>query len=437
MSYVISHHGSFYFQIRVPVLHQSRFGKVVRVNLQTRDPAVARAMALRLASDWLSRFQSEAILASSFAPAIDAAHFGSSDLRDADLELPPLATSSAALPDPVPCPTKQTPPAVSKPVTDRVLLDAWRRLDTERESTTVRDMHAALRDFRKVCKTPASELTRQDIAGFRDQMLKQRLARGTVSKKIGFISTLLQVGYDAGLLTHNVARGLKVPRAEVPTLVRRPFTAVELTTLFTSPIYTGALRPVAGCGEACFWIPMIALVTGARLEEICQLRFEDIVLDPEFGPLMRVTDEGEGQRVKTQGSRRTIPLHPALVRTGFLDYVEHVGEAGHEWVFPELVPDHDGRRGGNFGKWFARYLRAPKGVGIKDPRLVFHSFRHTFKTLCREAGLSEEIHDALTGHVSGTVSRKYGEMPIRPLVTAVHAIRLPVTLPSVDQRGTK
>lgn len=435
MSYIISHHGSLYFQIRVPVLHQSRFGKVVKVNLQTRDPAVARAMALRLASDWLSRFQSEAFLEAVPEPVIDIAQIGASALNDA--EPVPQSSARAASSEAVLSTLRDAAPLESKSVTDRVLLDAWRRLDTERESTTVRDMHAALRDFRKVCKTPASELTRQDIAGFRDQMLKQRLARGTVSKKIGFISTLLQVGYDAGLLTQNVARGLKVPRAEVPTLVRRPFTAAELTALFTSPIYTRSLRPVAGCGEACVWMPMIALATGARLEEIAQLRLEDIVLDPEFGPLMRVTDEGEGQRVKTEGSRRTIPLHPALVKTGFLDYVEQVGEAGHEWVFPELVPDHDGRRGGNFGKWFARYLRSADGVGISDPRVVFHSFRHTFITMCREAGLSEEIHDALTGHVSGTVSRRYGEMPIRPLVTAVHAIRLPVTLPTIGLEVSK
>ncbi len=41
---------------------------------------------------------------------------------------------------------------------------------------------------------------------------------------------------------------------------------------------------------------------------------------------------------------------------------------------------------------------------------MFHSFRHTFKRLGRNAGLTEEIHDALTGHVgSGSVGRDYGD----------------------------
>ena len=39
---------------------------------------------------------------------------------------------------------------------------------------------------------------------------------------------------------------------------------------------------------------------------------------------------------------------------------------------------------------------------------TFHSFRHTFKRGCREAGISEEIHHALTGHSGGGVGRAYG-----------------------------
>ncbi|WP_424217951.1 DUF6538 domain-containing protein [Thauera humireducens] len=56
MSYVTSHHGTLWFQIRVPSRLESLHGKVVRVNLQTRDPALAKVLSLRLAGEWLSRF---------------------------------------------------------------------------------------------------------------------------------------------------------------------------------------------------------------------------------------------------------------------------------------------------------------------------------------------------------------------------------------------
>ena len=44
----------------------------------------------------------------------------------------------------------------------------------------------------------------------------------------------------------------------------------------------------------------------------------------------------------------------------------------------------------------------------EDPAKTFHSFRHTFKRACREAGLGEEIDNALTGHSGGGVGRSYG-----------------------------
>jgi integrase len=77
--------------------------------------------------------------------------------------------------------------------------------------------------------------------------------------------------------------------------------------------------------------------------------------------------------------------------------------SGDERLFPELRQDNKGVLTGNFSKWFGRYLR--ESVGIKDRRKTFHSFRHTFKDVCREAEVSQEVHDALTG-VSGARLRR-------------------------------
>jgi integrase len=81
-----------------------------------------------------------------------------------------------------------------------------------------------------------------------------------------------------------------------------------------------------------------------------------------------------------------------------------------------------------WSKWFGRYLR--KKCGITDSTKVFHSFRHTFKRMTLDAGLSEKLHDALTGHASnGSVGRTYGRgMSLKPLVRAIDKVRSPVEL---------
>ncbi|MCC4118555.1 site-specific integrase [Aromatoleum toluclasticum] len=431
MSYLALHHGSYYFQIRVPAALVAQFGPIIRVNLQTADRGIARPIALRLASDWLARFSTAHETArSDFA--------GVSLIAEGGLESPPLELLGVQQrPAPVAPSAGFVTPQIIRPlharsVSDDDLLDAWKRIDRTREASTEREMQAAIRVFRQFTKVPAAELVRSDVAAFRDHLLDKKLARATVSKKIGFISTLLQVGFDAGLLSENVARGLKIPKAKVPTLVRRAFTVAELTRIFTSRVYSQGFRPIGGGGEACAWLPMIALATGARLEEIAQLRSSDIYVDGFHGPVMRITDEDPEQRLKTEGSRRTVPLHPDLIRVGLLEYVETIREISSKWLFPALEPDHDGRRGGNWGKWFQRYLRTRSGLGISDPTVVFHSFRHTFKTLCRAAMIPEDVHDALTGHVSASISRQYGEMPLAPLVAAIAAVKLPVALPRIQ-----
>jgi hypothetical protein len=58
------------------------------------------------------------------------------------------------------------------------------------------------------------------------------------------------------------------------------------------------------------------------------------------------------------------------------------------------APSGEGRqRAAAWSKWFGRHLRLTVGIAK-----VFHSLRHTFKRMCRDAGLPEEMHDALTGH---------------------------------------
>ncbi|WP_422232290.1 hypothetical protein [Methylorubrum rhodinum] len=73
-------------------------------------------------------------------------------------------------------------------------------------------------------------------------------------------------------------------------------------------------------------------------------------------------------------------------------------------LWPAFAPPIDAKTKA-WTKWFGRYL----GEHVVDHSAkTFHSFRHTFKRACREAGLSEEVHNALTGHAGGGVGRRYG-----------------------------
>jgi integrase len=111
------------------------------------------------------------------------------------------------------------------------------------------------------------------------------------------------------------------------------------------------------------------------------------------------------------------------VRLGFLAFVEKQSVAGHSRLFPELRAGKYGLVTAQWSKWWGRHARE---LGVTDKRKTFHSFRHGFKDACRRAGLSEEVHDALTGHANGSVSRGYGlGVPLTVLGEAVAKVSYP------------
>ena len=213
--------------------------------------------------------------------------------------------------------------------------------------------------------------------------------------------------------------------SKVAAEARLPYETEDLKRIFASRIYTdSSYRPTACAGEAAYWLPLLGLFTGARLEELGQARVED-VKEAEGMRFLDISDAEEGKSVKSASSRRRVPIHPELVRLGLLEYVEERRKVGEGRLFPQLRQDRFGKWTQNWSKWWGRYAR--EQAKIIDPRKVFHSFRHTFKHACRACGIPEDVHDALTGHSSGRgLGRTYGgAYPLKPLAGAMRKLRYP------------
>jgi hypothetical protein len=102
-----------------------------------------------------------------------------------------------------------------------------------------------------------------------------------------------------------------------------PFDIKELQAIFGSPVFTEGQRPEGGKEDAAFWLPILALFTGACLGELTGLRASDVVQDASVGTicLYIIADTKSGKRLKTKQSARAIPVHPQLIKLGFLKFV--------------------------------------------------------------------------------------------------------------------
>lgn len=207
------------------------------------------------------------------------------------------------------------------------------------------------------------------------------------------------------LIDQNPAAGvaLDVPKsAEKP---RKPYRLEHLRTIFSQPVFTSGERPHRGAGEAMYWIPLIALYSGARLEEIGQLRTHDIRQEDGIW-IIDIVEEPPETALKTAASRRMLPIHRDLIDRGLLKERDRRIAAGDRRMFPLLVRNREDKYTAMFSKWWGLWTRS---LGIRDPGLVFHSFRHTYKDRCRASAIPIDIQDAVLGHAGLTVGSRYGQ----------------------------
>ncbi|MCW8905976.1 MAG: site-specific integrase [Sedimenticola sp.] len=316
------------------------------------------------------------------------------------------------------------------------LFEDWKRFNPRRPERTVDDVCLVLESFQQlVGKKGAAAMDRQDIIRYRDHLISQGLRPKTVGKKITFLCTLFNVGINSGKLTVNPAQRIPIPKSDSRSWL--PFDLDDLKRIFSSPLYTDGDQLGRGVREASAWLPLLSLYQGCRVEELAQLLVADVqkidgihclIIDDNLG------ENGKEKRLKNTNSRRRLPLHPVLIEAGFVRYVERLCERKAVQVFPDLKPDRYGKLSAAFSKAFMKYLR--KEIGITDRLKVFHSFRHNFRDACREAGLDEEISDALMGH-SGTqkMGRRYGNsFSVRCLDKAIYKIdypglKIPILIP--------
>lgn len=297
------------------------------------------------------------------------------------------------------------------------LVNIWLKSSRSQRKDTKIAYAKCLMDFASsVCYKPLDSISRKDVVTYRDQLLKQGNSAVTANSKVGILRMFFRGGQDYELLADNPAADIHY-KVVHERKSRVAFSVDDLNQIFHSDLYTRKYRPVSGGKEAAYWLPLLALFTGARVEELAQLLVSDIKEIDGLGYFINISDEAAHAHLKNTSSRRRIPVHGVLIACGFLDYVAKQAQSG--MLFPDLKPNHRGKYGGYFSYFFSTFLR--KKIGITDERKVFHSFRHTFKDSCRQVGIEEAVHDALTGHSRSGASRGYGndQYPLEPLFEAI------------------
>lgn len=283
-------------------------------------------------------------------------------------------------------------------------------------------------EFRNLlCRLPANLKKKKQFAGQNLQTIANvaeknglsPMANRTVNKTMETISTLFKYAARHDLIEKNPAEAVEQLN-EGDESRGGPINLAQLRAIFSAPIYTGCQDDEHGYARkgpnvprrSRFWVPLIALYSGMRLNEICQLYLEDVKTERgiEFFAIRINLDSGEkapDKRLKNTTAKRHVPIHPELKRLGFMEYVESVRLTQSKRLFPELPRSSVDNYSDAFQKFFRRFLDKIEGCELAD--VSFHGFRHTFRDGLREARVHGEIVNRLGGwKESNSLASHYG-----------------------------
>ncbi|MEC8066258.1 MAG: site-specific integrase [Pseudomonadota bacterium] len=226
------------------------------------------------------------------------------------------------------------------------------------------------------------------------------LSTRTINNHITNMNTICTWGKANGYLTENpfVGMKVKVKKSEKKTK-NLVYDDEQLKQYFSSPAFKGCLnkrdRSKAGdliIKDELYWYPLIALYAGLRLEEICQMEAQD-VCNIEGVWCFDINDDGDYKRLKTENSKRIVPVHDSLLDLGILEFFKIDSKVSGDKLW-DVKRSPMGKYSEPASKRLSCYRKA---IGIPETH-TFHSFRATFINELKQSKQELHIVKALVGH---------------------------------------
>ena len=251
-------------------------------------------------------------------------------------------------------------------------------------------------------RRPLESVTPQHVAEWRDSLRDGGRAGKSVVAYIKDLGSIYLSAMREGIVSFNPC-GLVIASTDVhDSHSRKPFTLEEVGKLVA-----------AAPSEQWRGLVLVASFTGLRLGDAARLSWQSVDLEAK-----RITLVPSKTKKKKREVR--IPIHPDLLAYFMAAPVHDDSPTAH--VFPALAkeavngknglsntfPDIMAAAGVDRGKPSREIEEGQeKGAGRITWEKGFHSFRHTFTTWLRHAGVSEEDRMDLTGHSTRENHRIY------------------------------
>lgn len=174
----------------------------------------------------------------------------------------------------------------------------------------------------------------------------------------------------------------------------------RLIEAYTAQEQTALLNVLSSGRRTGYFAVMLMIETGLRVGEVLALRWQDVQLTRKRinvrNTVVRLANKKQSfvqDSVKSESSRRTIPLTPEAINILEEQYARRTSE----WVFTN---DDGERLSYEALRYQTRKACDEAGIEYRGE----HVFRHTFATNCYHKGIDVKILSRLLGHADVNIT---------------------------------
>ncbi|TXZ61285.1 tyrosine-type recombinase/integrase [Vibrio cholerae] len=295
-------------------------------------------------------------------------------------------------------------------IADKISSGEW--MESTKEKKGAKLQH--LKTIFEACSLkdkPIDKLTRNDLLEVRTALIKRGLKTLTVNGYMQDIRAIFNNAEALGLIVKSPAvklnikdRDIKEPKALTESEV------IALIDYFKHGYFTEARRSKKTLEGMKYlkWVPQIAAVTGARLNEILQLRKGDIRQSANgLCWYIDINDRGDNV-VKNKSSNRIVPLVDGAYGFDlelFLSEIVNTCNDDSDNIF-RLKNSERTKNTSRIIHQINEYRKnRPNSV---PENLTMHSLRHTMATLCLNKKMPESFAKEILGHTQTITYGLYG-----------------------------
>ena len=284
--------------------------------------------------------------------------------------------------------------------------------------------------FQLIGKTNLAEFTASDCSELSSKLEEkpknnkgtEKLSIRTRTNYLIVFKNFMEWCYREGYVSNDYSSNIVIPTKKVIQKIgvveKVPFDKKDLLKFFNPDVFLKKIRDRKKIWR--FYIPLIAMTTGARINEICQLGINDIKKEKNIW-YYDLNDEEETKSLKTIKSKRKVPIHSIVLEQGFLEFVKYMKSQKSERLFSDLTYREDSNYSQKPKNFYSEYIR---DIGITDPKKTFHSFRHLFKQMMEKSKIRTEVQNAICGWEGHNIGENvYGKIDVKDMKDAIEMVK--------------